>query len=209
MRARLDMLQRRYREAGMGVLVFHAAAAEGDGITHLALGNRDRKDPWEDLGASAIQTAAGVGGYQAAVPVRSIDLGRIIHILHHHLKLQNSKTGRMGKMLMKLDVEGLEFSILPALVRSQTFCLVDAMRVEWHTRYWTARVAARTARRRNLSSPLEVGGKAMAVMTDAIRTHIRELIPSADCKLELIQDDDETYMHDRKPWPMERICTAL
>jgi hypothetical protein len=43
---------------------------------------------------------------------------------------------RTGRMVMKLDVEGLEFAILPSLVRSQALCVLDAVRIEWHTRFW-------------------------------------------------------------------------
>jgi hypothetical protein len=36
-------------------------------------------------------------------------------------------------------VEGLEFAILPSLVRSQALCVLDAVRIEWHTRFWDRR----------------------------------------------------------------------
>ena len=107
---------------------------------------------------------------------------------------------------MKLDIEGLEFAVLPALVRAQALCLLDAVRIEWHARFWDRRVAAAAAASRNLSRPREVGGGAMAAMAEAIRERVRSLLPAADCRTRLLQADDETYMHDRKGWPDAPIC---
>ena len=90
---------------------------------------------------------------------------------------------------------------MPALIRSQALCVVDAMRVEWHTRFWSKNVAVTAAAARNLSFPLEVGGHAMVAITDATRRLIRELLPASDCRTKLLEADDETYMHDGKAWP--------
>ena len=107
---------------------------------------------------------------------------------------------------MKLDVEGLEFAVIPALVRAQALCLLDGIRIEWHTRFWGGRVAAAAAQARNLSRPHEVGARPISAMTDAIRAQVRSMLPSADCRTRLLEADDETYMHDRKPFPEAPIC---
>ena len=72
-------------------------------------------------------------------------------------------------------------------------------------------MAGAAAESRNLSSPREVGGRAMASLTEAIRGRVRELFLAgdgmhADCRAKLLQADDESYMHDRKPWPQGAIC---
>ena len=110
---------------------------------------------------------------------------------------------------MKLDVEGLEFAIVPAMVRAQALCTLDAVRIEWHTRFWGSSVAATAARARNLSDD-EAGASVMDSLTHTIRAAIPAAIRRAgpkDCRTELIDADDETYMHDRKAWPAEAICT--
>jgi len=207
-RRKLGYLQQSYRAAGAGVLIFHVAASASDGVVNLALGHADKKDPWEDLGASASEAWKGLsrdGNPKAlTVPVRAIDLSRLIHLLHQHLRVHRNQHD--ANIVMKLDVEGLEFAVLPDLVRSQALCLVDAMRIEWHKRFWDQKVAAAVARARNLTNPREVGGRAMVAMTEAIRAQIRSLFPSRDCRAELLEADDETYMHDRKPWPEAAIC---
>jgi hypothetical protein len=170
-RPKLTNLQRRYRAAGVGALVLYAAASDVDSVAQLALGHADRKDRWEDLGASASEAWAGlrrVGNAKSlTVPVRALDLGRVIHTIHRLLRARElardlelgreqltpfvqvraglpalataPRARRTGRMVMKLDVEGLEFAILPSLVRSQALCVLDAVRIEWHSRFWDRR----------------------------------------------------------------------
>ena len=213
---KLSQLQLRYRAAGAGILILHAAASDADGVAKLALGHETKKDPWEDLGASASEAWAGlkrVGNpKQLTVPVRAVDLSRIIHTIHRYLVANDvgavPRSPRQGKIVMKLDIEGLEFAVLPSLIRSQALCTLDAIRIEWHGRFWDRKVAMAAAAARNLSAPREVGAKAMVALTDAVRKGFRSVFPASDCRTELIEVDDETYMHDRARWPDagERIC---
>ena len=217
-RSRLLDLQTRYRAAGVGVLIFAAAASDADGVTRLAVGNADRKDAFEDLGASAVESWTTIRraptkkdpkprDLLATVPVRKFDLSRIVHAVHRRLSARAPLT---GKILMKLDVEGLEFAVIPAMIRSQAMCPINAMRIEWHTRLWHPHKATVAARALNLTIPQETGSKALWGFTETIRSKVRELFraPSSDCQTELFEADDESYMHDRKKWPNETICAA-
>ena len=220
-RARLVELQARYRAAGVGVLVFAAAASDSDGTTQLALGNANKKDPWEDLGASAAESWTAIRrtptksdprreGLLDTVPVRKVDLSRLVHSIHRRLAARSPK----GRILMKLDVEGLEFALLPAMIRSQALCTINAMAIEWHTRLWGRDRAERAARTLKLSSPAEVGGRALWTLTQTIRDKVRELVGHGqhDCQTELLEMDDETYMHDSRAgrvWPTEVLCVPL
>ena len=225
-RARLTTVQNQLRAAGAGVLFLFAAASDADGVVRLALQSEAKKDPWEDLGASASEAWKGLSkagnAKSVAVPVRAIDLSRLVHAVHQRLAKADSASRAASdangqpasararrstsKMMMKLDVEGLEFAIAPALVRAQALCLIDGIRIEWHTRFWSARVAAAAAEARNLSRPHEVGAKLVTSTTEAIRSQVRAMLPSADCRTQLLEADDESYMHDRKPFPEARIC---
>ena len=84
--------------------------------------------------------------------------------------------------------------------------MIDGIRIEWHTRFWSARVAAAAAAARNLSHPHEVGAKLITSTTEAIRKQVRSMLPSTDCRTALLEADDESYMHDRKPFPQAPIC---
>ena len=238
------------RSVGFGVLILQAAAGATDGVADLALSHVSRKDAFEDLGATASEAWRGLGvaGNPKAVTVtvRAVALPRIIHSVRRHLAASLSARvpgvrvdGRPNaKLVMKLDIEGLEFSVLPAMVRMQALCALDAIRIEWHTRFWSANVAKASAATRNLTAS-ERGAAAMVVVTDAICKSIRHALSphmeswaaerchtassraskrpqvvrhelgrttARDCKTELIDTDDETYVHDRKPWPATRIC---
>ena len=182
-----------------------------------------------------------------ALPVRAVDLSRIIHAVHRSLRgdgrrdstststaSSSSIPASSSRIVMKLDVEGLEFAVLPALIRAQALCLIDGIRIEWHTRFWGGRVAVAAAAARNLTAG-EVGAKAIVGLTEAIRSQVRLLLPreqlqrsmgggadagpytgrggmvrggggGGDCRTRLLEADDETYIHDRKPWPAHKIC---
>ena len=59
----------------------------------------------------------------------------------------------------------------------------------------------------NLTVPAEAGGRVRWALIEAIRAKVREMVrPGADCQTELLEADDETYMHDRKPWPVAALC---
>ena len=32
------------------------------------------------------------------------------------------------------------------------------------------------------------------------------MLPASDCRTVLLEADDESYMHDRQPWPVAPIC---
>lgn len=84
-RTKLANLQRRYRAAGAGVLVLHAAASDADGIARLSLGHATKKDAWEDLGASASEAWTGLrkagNPKELTVPVRAPEDYHTVHEL--------------------------------------------------------------------------------------------------------------------------------
>ena len=219
----LDELEKRLRAAGVGVLIFRAAASDADGIVDFALGNRRNKDRWEDLGATASalwRGMAAAGNAKAvSVAVRSIDLARIIHAVHSHLqrnhRLSKSRIESPRKIAMKLDVEGNEFQILPHLIRTQSLCKLDSVRIEWHERYWSHKVATLAARAGRATGDMvsteEIGALALENWTRTESANLRRMFrtfgaSSRDCKVKVHYSDDESYIHDGKPWPNTTIC---
>jgi hypothetical protein len=57
-----------------------------------------------------------------------------------------------------------------------------------------------------LSLTDEVGAHAMERLTETIRGSVRAMLPASDCRTVLLEADDESYMHDRQPWPVAPIC---
>lgn len=67
-------------------------------------------------------------------------------------------------------------------------------------------MAMTAAAARNLSLTDEVGAHAMERLTETIRGSVRAMLPASDCRTVLLEADDESYMHDRQPWPVAPIC---
>lgn len=185
----LIKLQASLRKAGAGVLIFHAAASDVDGISHLALKKSGRTS--EDLGATLSDTWQGMGhagsARSALTRVRSVDLARIIHAV------RGRQTVR-GRMLAKMDIEGSELQVLPHLVRSQALCTLDAVRIEWHSRYWARAVSEQAARLKKL--PMDsVGAKAIEYNAQVLQQLLEREFKrnSSDCKVRIIEADDESF----------------
>ena len=61
----------------------------------------------------------------AALSVGTFDLAAVLHRVHHHLKVAHG--GRRGgaKLVMKLDIEGGEYTVMTHLLHTQALCTVD------------------------------------------------------------------------------------
>ena len=141
-RKRLAQLQRRLSAAGVGVMVFEAAAGAADGVASLQFGAR--KSAYEDAGASAL----GIGRYKGSdeVQVRMLRLSRIVRAARAALDASASAAATTtagstagstaavarGQILMKLDVEGSEWTVLPDLMQTGALCAVDQIFAEYH-----------------------------------------------------------------------------
>ena len=123
--ARLNLVEHHLNRAGLRVMFFRAAAGAVDGEISLHFGTA--KSAFEDAGASAL----GLGRYRgtASVQVRQIRLARI---LMHIKRLQASATPK-APLLMKLDIEGSEWTVIPDLMVSKSFCTLDTVsaRLGW------------------------------------------------------------------------------
>ena len=192
---RLTTLQANLGSAGAGVLIFEAAAGTVDGVLPLTLGAR--KSAFEDAGASTL----GIGRYKdpQQVLVRMIKLERIIRHVHHELR------GGSGRILMKLDIEGSEWTVLPELMASGALCLVQRVYIEYHGADFNRMAQAKMQRRIQ-----RAGYRVMGGVLDHVRLELNATLstrPGARaCGTSLATLDDETYLHDGKPWPQRPIC---
>lgn len=202
-RKRLSQLQARLTAAGAGVLVFEAAAGNADGVLTLQYGAR--KSSFEDAGASTL----GIGRYSGhdEVVVRMLRLSRLVRLVRAQLDLTARRAStppgqRAGKILMKLDVEGSEWTVLTDLMDSGALCAVDSVFVEYHEADF-ARIG-----RSKLTTPLRRA--ALGTMGDAVRS-LRATITAAlraegSCPTHVVDLDDETFVRDPVPWPVGSVC---
>jgi len=128
-------------------MIFEAAAGAADGVASLQFGAR--KSAFEDAGASAL----GIGRYTGSdeVLVRMLRLSRIVRAARAALDASSAAAaaaatvgaggagattarskGPRGQILMKLDVEGSEWTVLPDLMQTGALCAVDQIFAEYH-----------------------------------------------------------------------------
>ena len=141
---------------------------------------------------------------RSLVLVRTLDLARLIHRIRQRI-------GPDGKILMKLDVEGAEYTLLARLALTGVLCDVDTIMIEWHARYFNAHEAQRVVSGMGLSE--KETGKAM-VYNWALGTPAAVAKAAATCsrrRVKIVDIDDETFMYDRQPWPelgKDGLCGA-
>ena len=125
-RVRLQKVEQHLRAAGAPVLILSAAAANFDGVlpfgTDSSAGNSNTED-WEGTTAPWVKSKSKSA---ATVQVPVIDLAVLLTRVRERL----AERARPARLLMKLDVEGSEYIILPHLAYTGALCHVDEIYTE-------------------------------------------------------------------------------
>ena len=181
---RLNELESRLAAAGFGVLVLRGAATlEHRRALPLALPAKG----WME-GIDLDARLGGVEGPQQrnafargaqVVNVTGYDLAAVVRHVHSLLSAPH-------KLLMKVDVEGHEYTLLPRLIETGALCLATQIFLEWHP---------------HSSSLPQSQVRAVTHMT-------RKTLGSAECPTRLLDLDDEMFMQSAMPWPSRRVCAA-
>lgn len=175
--ARLQEISKAYNRKGWHVRFFSPLAAgdnSGSKLTfHL---NDDNKD--EDWGASAV-TKFGDGGTDVEVP--QFDLAGYMKAM---------TDGRpAGFSLMKMDIEGSEYKVLPGFLSKSILCqkALNKLTIEWHRRFlsWTE-VPYAALLEWEVKKPNNTWTKNCA---------------DGDKPTEVSEIDDESYLQDGAPLP--------
>lgn len=191
---RLSELEARLRRAGAGVLVFHAAAGATDGA--VTLRTPVRKNQFQDAGANTLETSSPTTGKYVLHRVRMIQLSRI---------LRHVRTLTRDQVLVKLDIEGAEWTVLPELMATRALCSANRIFIEYHDA-WLKSVEA-------VAPPGAVLERAsyriMASSLPRIRTELeaalQKLNRSGVCNVELLSIDDETFLNDGRSFA-NHVC---
>ena len=236
---RLGRVQAHLRALGYGVKVFHAAAAETDGVVHFRVTNKKHmKMENEDWGAKRLDKIEDIE-YSShdykTIAARSVDVSRIFSTIDDALTKKAKALGmeKHGPITMKLDIESGEFGVLPHLLRTGVLCrVVDEAYIEWHEWFFTndpiahystvsikAMIKGMTTTEKKQQS-YRAPGDANAIVVapappsfpeapaadDAMQT-FQEYVAN-NCKTKMLDDDDETYLHDGQPMdtPTHPMC---
>ena len=194
--SRLELLQSHLKSLGFGVHVFYAAAAELDGVVHFRFTNASaatiHAEDWgaKRVASAAEETEAREDNSAGLVGVKAIDLVRILDAVDAGLTRKAREVGleRHGPVVMKLDIEGSEFGVLPHAMLMGSFCrVVDLAFIEWHDRFFNAN-------RKDASK-----GQLTLAVAHEMHKMLHAAISSNKCKTELSVLDDETFLHDGAP----------
>mmetsp|Transcript_26713 Transcript_26713/g.39684 ORF Transcript_26713/g.39684 Transcript_26713/m.39684 type:complete len:327 (-) Transcript_26713:205-1185(-) len=125
-----------------------------------------------------------------------------VEFLKRHIIPRQLPDGRnTGKVLIKMDIEGEEYNLLPNLIASGVLCaVVDTITIEYHMRH---------ARK-------FLGGKMINITQDNLTGFMHSLslvmaISKSKCKTQLRKLDDETYQYSslaQIPLPVYRGTPA-
>jgi len=110
-----------------------------------------------DWGASVEKVAP----LAKAVTVNTTDLAGFMQELSAH--------SLPGYKLMKMDIEGAEFMVLPKLLEGSLLCKskLDKLTIEWHERLFNAdEVPGATRTRNRVMSPTKCGGQPATIVVD-------------------------------------------
>ena len=175
-RARLEKVEQHLRAAGAPVLILSAAAANFDGVlpfgTDSSAGNSNTED-WEGTTAPWVKSKSKSA---ATMQVPVIDLAVLLTRVRERL----AERARPARLLMKLDVEGSEYIILPHLAYTGALCHVDEIYTEWHPG----------------STPSATGEAVAAVVQRELTRLLAPPHSQPPCCTTLSVEDDESYLHD-------------
>jgi FkbM family methyltransferase len=134
-RVRLVMLepQPRFRDVLRGVaedfnaIHYQAAAWHREANLSLHIGPNSET---ASLVRDGVAAASNVRPRRSDPPPRELSVAAID--LAQLLQREIDQVGAGALSILKLDVEGAEYEVLPSLLQSGALCAVDYLRVEWH-----------------------------------------------------------------------------
>mmetsp|Transcript_43258 Transcript_43258/g.72115 ORF Transcript_43258/g.72115 Transcript_43258/m.72115 type:complete len:346 (+) Transcript_43258:117-1154(+) len=208
---RLDILQRRYRASGAGVLIFNAAVGTQTGI--LEYGTHSKKaDENDDWAGSVVSATNTYTGQQLFRSVRSVDVARIIKLADARLRQKFGGKRLNSKIVAKSDVESSEFTVFPHLVMTKAICALDFVFIEWHTGHFDPVVHGRKQTQYfepNRRGVVEAHDFVLNVVHQLNKMFAQGRNETETCATEFSEIDDETYRRDGLPWPTQPFCKTV
>lgn len=173
-KAYLETLNAHFEKRGLPAYVFtEVAVSSHRGNTTFFTDSVSPKDKHE--WAASLVPLRHTNG---SITVQLVDLQNfIMNFVVPTVQAQKQKTGKAPPIVMKLDVEGAEFMVLPAMIVNGALCHIDLLFAEWHD-YAKGRIPGST----NLTR-LE-----MLQAFQAMR------VTHQECKVQFSDLDDESYV---------------
>ena len=190
-RARLESLSKAYQDMGWRLTTFHVGVSDSNG--NMTFYHVDPNGEHNEWGFTAVRPYPKVKNLPSPKPevVPSIRLADFIQRHVEGRTMPDTVHGvyKKPKVLMKLDVEGMEFLILPDLVVSGALCqTVDCIFYELHPGQMTFP-----------KSTLSLHSKKGA--SSFIQPIIQIVQNNPNCITRFATTGDESYLYDGMPFP--------
>jgi FkbM family methyltransferase len=190
-RARLESLSKAYQEMGWRLTTFHVGVSDSNGA--MTFYHVDPNGEHNEWGFTAVPPNLKVKNLPSPPPqvVPTIRLAEFIlqHVEGRTMPATVHGVYKKPKVLIKLDVEGMEFVILPDLVASGALCqTVDCIWYELHP-----------GQMKFPNSTLFLHSKEGAM--SFIKPVIQIVRNNPNCITRFLATDDESYLDDGMPFP--------
>ena len=123
----------------------------------------------------------------------------------------NAEAPGEDELMLQMDIEGAEFQVLPALMRSLAFCTVGRVFIEWHAQLFDRTRVQAAASALRLPEGLAAGAGALEALVRGEHTVLMQALGNlshSGCETRLSDLDDETYARDAVPLGGRRaLCT--
>jgi len=183
---RLTGLQSLYSEKGWRAKFFVPRAVSDTNDKTITL-NLNAK---HNLGASAVWENNGSRGRGTSVEVKTLDLPSWIEtVVPHRSWKAESFPKAKPYVLMKMDIEGSEYIVLPKLLEKGLLCkgIIDMIFIEWHPQYVENGKEKTIELQKSIAEEGRCGPSGSATISDI---------------------DDETFNKDGRPLPGEKWTAA-
>ena len=187
-RQKLEAKSSAYQEMGWRYEYIQAAAGDFDGYMDFHHNNDSINEEW---GFSVKNLVEG------EAEIEKVPVLRLSSWIKHHVTERKIPPFPFGvnsnqtpKVVMKMDIEGSEYVVLPDLILSGALCGVDFLFGEFHP--WFV--------------PLNFTGHRIKLERRQDASHLQnvliDVVPSSrNCKTRFKYLDDESYLHDGIPLP--------
>lgn len=181
--ARLREIESRYRSKGLRVsFMTKLVGTTSTNVTFFM--DQTRKHD----GSSVIQRDKTKGSHT----VETVDFAKFVRQVGQR-RFPSQHGSRPRTVLMKMDIEGSEFLVVPHLIAENVLCDVNLTMIEWHERHFFSGQVPDFFPS-SFKNPSTVGNACETVKQDTGRYISRV------CPWNRITDvDDESYNSDRKP----------
>ena len=188
-----------YQAMGWRYHLIPVGVSDQDSVLNFYRQGDEKKSEW---GFNAMQAVEGSDAVKVEIPVIKFSQWLSDHV--HGRRLPQhvygdyqrvvDKDGNVGapKVMMKMDIEGMEYRVLPDLLYSGVLCRdIDFSFGEFHKKKWLFPM--------ELDSDVSIadGQTGMAYL----RTFTTAMQASPNCHGRFIEADDEAYLHDGIPLP--------